>query len=449
MDQLPQAIDSEINVIGAILVDGADAMKKISHVVTHDDFFDKRHVIIFRAAEKLYRENKAIDLITLSDFLMMKGYLEIVGGSAYLTETTNYMMPMSHLVHHARIIADRAVLRRIIVASQGIIEKAHKEDDLDKFLLEAEDMLKGVTRTSARAENKLAIVDASEWRRIAKDTQPPEGQVRGLSSSYKALDDVTEGFEGGEMYILTGHTGHGKSQLATNWAINIAQQGKNVLFINTEMTKLQMGRRLNSILGDEEMKGHIYLNDRSDINERDVIAIMENAKEGGCDLVVVDHLHYFARSEDNATGQVSRMTKEFKDAAVTLDLPLLLLCHIDQSKPETMRPTLKMLKNSSSIAQDADLVMTVFRNEDKNPGVLEIIRLKGRSNAGKNKYGELYYQGLRLVQDQPPRPSADTTYYDQNARMLGERDDDEGTVFVPSWAKDPSTGGDVPIHSTP
>lgn len=439
---IPHSLESEIHLIGALMFDGNETMKKISHIVTHQDFYDKRHAVIFRAAEKLYREKKIIDLITVSDFLQLKGYLDQVGGSAYLSQASDDIYSTAKVVHYARVVADRAVLRRIINASSKIIDKARHEDDLDQFLLEAEATLKGVTRSSARAENKLAVVDAEDWRKIARDSDPPEGQVRGLSSGYKALDDVTEGFEGGEMYILTGHTGHGKSQLATNWAVSVAQRGHNVLFINTEMTKLQMGRRLNSILGDEELKGKIELNDRADIDHRDVVAIMEGAKERGCDMVVVDHLHYFARSEDNATGQVSKMTKEFKDAAVTLEIPLLMLCHIDQSKPETVRPTLKMLKNSSSIAQDADLVLTVFRNEDKNPGVLEIIRLKGRSNAGKNKYAEVYYSGLKLVQSKPATPSESPTFYDNTAKLLGEKDEDD--LYIPAdWSESKRAGEDV------
>lgn len=426
---LPQATDSERMLLAACMVQGRDGMKRIAHIVTHKDFFDNTHNLIFRAIEHLYREQKDIDVVTVSEFLQLKGYYNIVGGG-FLAELTNDMPPLAHLVTHARIVADRAVLRRIIETSQQIITQAHSEDDLDKFLVDAESMLKNVTRAAYAAESKLNVVDLEEWRDIARKTEPKTGEVRGLSSGYKAVDDITEGFEGGEMYILTGHTGQGKSQLATNWSINVAQRGKVVLFINTEMTKLQMGRRVNNILEEEKISGKILLNDRSDIQHKDVIAIMENAKEKGCDLVVVDHLHYFARSIDNTTGEVSRMTKDFKDAAVNLDIPLLLLCHVDQSKPATYRPTLKMLKNSSSIAQDADVVMTIFRDEEKNPGVLEIVRLKGRSTSGRHKYGELYYDGLRLTEQKP----ASMNYAAQAAQQLGERD--ESDLSIPNWADD-------------
>lgn len=436
---LPQALDSEQVIIGAVLSEGRDAIKRVAHIVTHRDFYDKKNSVVFRAMEYLYKEQQDIDIVTVSEFLQLKGYLDVVGGASALVDLGNSYVSSAHIVTHARVVADRSVLRRIIEASQKIIDRAYSEDDLDKFLIEAETELKGVTRSSARAENKLAVVDLVEWRRIARETETPPGTVRGLSSGYRALDELTEGFEGGEMYILTGHTGQGKSQLATNWAINVAKRNHTVLFINTEMTKIQMGRRVNFILGEEGLEGKIIINDRSDIEHRDVIAIMENAKEKGCDMVVVDHLHYFVRSIEHTTAEVSRMTKDFKDAAVNLDIPLLLLCHVDQSKPPTVRPTLKMLKNSSSIAQDSDIVLTIFRDEDKNPGVLELIRLKGRSTAGNKKYGELYYDGLKLTEQKANK----TEVIFQDYHEPKERD--ETDLSVPGWAGDTST---TPIVST-
>lgn len=441
---LPHANDSEKFILAICLIEGKDGVKRISHLVDHKDFYDTRHAVIYRAIEYLYKNQKDINLVSVHEFLQLKGYSDQIGGASYLAELTMDLPPASHVPTHAKTIRDRAVLRNIIKVSTEIARRAHTEDDLDKFLMDAESSIKNVTRAAVSSEGKHSMVDLDDWRQIARDTQPSPGTVRGISSGYKALDDITEGFEGGEMYILTGHTGQGKSQLATNWAINVAQTGKTVLFINTEMTKLQMGRRVNNILGDDKISGRIILNDRSDIDHRDVVAIMENAKEAGCDFVVVDHLHYFARSEDNATGQVSKMTKEFKDAAVNLDIPLLLLCHVDQSKPATMRPTLKMLKNSSSIAQDSDMVLTIFRNEEENPGVLEIIRLKGRSTAGRISRGQVYYDGLKLTEVQPISAAESVRYVDHQSRMLGERDAED--LSVPNWASGGTAGPVIPIN---
>lgn len=422
---VPYSHEAERDLLGAVLLGGGDELKKVLHLVTADDFHMKIHAVIFRAMVALYEHQTEPDYIGVTDFLRMKGYLEDVGGAEYLQTLYSNTHSTTRTVSYAKIVAERATLRRIIQACSDVIQAAGKEPDLSKLLMLAEDKIKGVTRQAAKAESKLKTVDADDWRKIARDTEPNPGQVRGISSGYKCIDELTEGFSGGDMYILTGHTKHGKSQLALNWAVNVAKQGKTILFINTEMTKLQMGRRLNSILSDRSLPGKILLNDRSDLEARDVVAIMEQAKENGCDMVVVDHLHYFARSEDNATGQISKYTKEFKDAAVNLDLPLLMLCHIDQSKPETMIPTIKMLKNSSSIAQDADMVLTVFRNEDKQPGIMEVVRLIGRSTSGGKKFTQLYTEGFKLTEQKPEN------FADIYARQLGEKD--EIDLSIPGW----------------
>lgn len=429
MDETPQpySLEAEQELIAGVLLNGREELKKVLHIVAPEDFHVKKHHVIFRAMTSLYEHDKETDYPSVKDFLSMKGYLDDVGGDDYLLKMTSSPWP-TRSVPNAKIISERATLRRIIEACGKVILEAGREPDLTKLLATAEDTIKGVTRKAAKAESKLKTVDAEDYRQLARETEPMPGQVRGLSTGYRAVDELTEGMAPGDMIILTGHTKHGKSQLALNIAVNVAKQGKTVLFINTEMTKLQMGRRLNSVLDDKPLLGKILLNDRSDLEARDVVMIMEQAKESGCDLVIVDHLHYFARSEDNATGQISRYTKEFKDAAVNLDLPLLMLCHIDQSKPEHMIPTIKMLKNSSSIAQDSDMVLTVFRNEERNPGILEVWRLVGRMTSGGKKVQQLYMEGFKLTEQRPEN------FADQYARQLGEKDEDESDLLIP-WPK--------------
>lgn len=420
-------------MIAAILIGGREAMKKMQHIVTKDDFTDRRHVIIWRAATYLMKRDKEIDLLTLSDFLKQKLLLDEVGGSAYLTETTNYIPTYMNCHLYAKIVADKAVARRIILAAQDIIKKATGEDDMDNFVYEAEQRLKGVTRSSARKESKHSVVDLEEWRKIARETTPPTGGIRGMSLGYRKLDEMTEGFEPGEVMILTGHTKHGKSKLAANLAWNVAQQGKNVMFINTEMTKMQVARRMNGMAKDDSpTKGKIYMNDRADLEAYDVTALMERAKEMGCDMVIVDHLHFFSRSTDNQTNEISKITKEFKEAAVQYELPLLLLCHIKQGDT-TKRPTLESLKGSSSIAQDADIILTVWRDDRPtatDPFKTEVLRLAHRSAERAITHIELFGEGIRLLEERPPTTEQQKQWVEDNAKMLGENDDDDEE---PAW----------------
>lgn len=431
--ELPSSMDAEQSVIGAVLIGGREAMKQMQHIVTKDDFTDRRHVVIWRAATYLMKRDKDIDLLTLSDFLRQKGYLDEIGGSSYLSETTNYIPTYYNCHLYAKIVADRAVARRIILAAQDIMQKATSEDDMDNFVHEAEQRLKGVTRSSARKESKHSIVDLEEWRKIARESAPDTGAIRGMSLGYRKLDEMTEGFEPGEVMILTGHTKHGKSKLAANLAWNVAQQGKNVMFINTEMTKMQVARRMNGMTKDDApTKGKIYMNDRADLEAYDATALMERAKEMGCDMVIIDHLHFFSRSTDNQTNEISKITKEFKEAAVQYELPLLLLCHIKQGDT-TKRPTLESLKGSSSIAQDADIILTVWRDDRPtatDPFKTEVLRLAHRSAERAITHIELFGEGIRLLEERPPTTEQQAQWVKDNERMLGENEDDDKE---PAW----------------
>lgn len=399
---MPEAVESERVVLGSIVIDGVDAMKKIGHILVHNDFFEDSHRYIYRAMEKLYSEQKDIDIITIVGVLKDNGYLDIVGGASYISELSSEVVTSLHIVTHAKIVADRSALRNVIRAAKDIMAMTQGEDDLDTLLEKAESRIKGVTREASKIEDKLAVVDLEDWRKVARDTEDRNGEVRGISTGYKNLDEMLEGFEPGEMMILTGHTKHGKSRLAANIAWNVANLGKTVYFINTEMTKLQMGRRFNALAGDRVPSGKILLNDKAGLGYYDVIRIMENAKEKGCDLVIVDHLHFFSRSVENQTNEISKIAKDFKDAAVTYELPLLMLCHLQQADTKKY-PTLQMIKNSSSIAQDADIVISVWMDDRPQADGIEtrILRLAHRSASNSKREIVLFNEGMKLVETAP------------------------------------------------
>lgn len=432
----PTAVQSEQAVIGAIISEGREAMKKIQHLVTKDDFSVNANALIWRAATYLMKRDTDIDMITISDFLKQKGYLDQVGGSAYMAETSNMYLGPQMVVPHARIVADRAVARRIMKAGAEIVRKAGKADDIEKFILESEQLLKGVTKSSARKESKAAVSDLEEWRKVARETAPMSGQIRGMSLGFDKIDDLTEGFEAGEVLVITGHTKHGKSKLAANLVWNVASRGTDVMFINTEMTKIQVARRMNGMTPDPgATPGKIYLNDRADLEAHDATALMEKAKEMGCGMVVIDHLHFFSRSADNQANEISKVTKEFKEAAVQLEIPLILLCHIQQGD-STKRPTLQMLKGSSSIAQDADIVLTVFRDDRPNatdPHKMEVLRLAHRSAERAITHVELYGEGIRLLDERPPTTQQQKQWAEDQERMIGEGRVGDGTRAERGW----------------
>ena len=152
----------------------------------------------------------------------------------------------------------------------------------------------------------------------------------------------------------------------------------------------------------------------------------------GCDMVIIDHLHFFSRSTDNQTNEISKITKEFKEAAVQYEIPLLLLCHIKQGDT-TKRPTLESLKGSSSIAQDADIILTVWRDDRPtatDPFKTEVLRLAHRSAERAITHIELFGEGIRLLEERPPTTEQQKQWVEDNEKMLGETDDEDDT---PGW----------------
>lgn len=402
--KVPQAIESERMVLGSILIDG-DTIKRVFHLLDEmgNDFYNRAHRTIWLAMAHLYKNQDTIELKSVYELLNEKEYLEEIGGAAYLTDLINEVTTTTAIVTHAKNIARRAALRNVISASQDIVKMTQNSNlTLDELLEKAEGRLKGVTRASAKIEDKLGMVDLEEWRKIARETENRDGEIHGISTGIKGMDDMIEGFEPGEMMIITGHTKHGKSRLAANIAKNVAGLGKTVLYINTEMTKLQMGRRFNAMLGDRVLPGKIRLNDKAGLTYMNVLQIMEKAKEDGCDLVIVDHLHFFSRSIDNQTSEISKMAKDFKDAAVEMEIPLIMLCHLAQADTKK-KPTLQMIKNSSSIAQDADIVIGVWIDDrpDADDNETQVLRLAHRSAGNSTKKIVLYNDGMNLTEIKP------------------------------------------------
>lgn len=431
--KVPQAIESEKVVLGSILIDG-ESIKRIAHLLGErgEDFYLQSHRYIYLAMMDLYKSQEAIDIISIFELLNEKGVsADVYGGSSYLAQLASEVTTSTAIVTHAKNVAKRAVLRNMIKASQSIIKMTNESNlTLDEMLEKAEGKIKGVTRESSKIEDKLGMVDLEDWRKIARETEDRDGEVHGISTGIKGFDDMIEGFEPGEVMIVTGHTKHGKSRFAANIAKNVANQGKTVLYINTEMTKLQMGRRFNTMLGDAKLKGKIRLNDKAGLTHVNALQLMEKAKEDGCDMVIIDHLHFFSRSIDNQTNEISKMAKDFKDAAVEMEIPLIMLCHLQQADTKK-KPTLQMIKNSSSIAQDADMVIGVWLDDrpDADDNETQILRLAHRSAGGSTKKIVLYNDGMNLKEIKPaPSQQRGQMIHDPNRIIEGRKADDIGDI---------------------
>lgn len=424
----PITEDGEIAVLGSVMIDDR-AFNKISHIIEEKDFYFAQHRWIWKAMSELNGEGEETDVLILAHKLKDMGALDLVGGPAYLTQLSNITPTASHVVQYARQVAKYATLRRIIEAARDVAGMTQRIENYDELLVKVEERINGVTRSAARAQNKLELVDLQHEMTKAREHREPEGTIKGLSTGLSKIDQMTQGFVPGELMIISGQTSHGKTQLANNIILNVLRNNHTVMFVTMEMTKQETADRFNALTDDQDIgEGKVFLNMRSDLAYTDVTKLIQRAKERGCSMVVIDHLHYFSRSVENATQEVSKIVKEFKQAAVLYEMPVILICHVRKMAPK-LHPTIEHLRDSSLIAQDADLVLMVWRDESpgaNNPFQVEVTLWKNRNRQKKHRRDYLYAVGMKLEEEDKNTVEAKQdaqAWAQQTARMLGEKDD--------------------------
>jgi len=214
-----------------------------------------------------------------------------------------------------------------------------------------------------------------------------KGKYTGVHLGFPHIEEAMGSFLPGELFTIGGDTGHGKSLLAMNMAQNAYKHHqKPVLMVNLELTRNQAIERFYHLSGTDHDYAGIMVQEASSVAYRDIDILMKKAKAEDCCLVVIDHLHFFSRSADNATQELSRIMKHFKECAVENNLPVILLSHVtptrqmgpDGTVKKVHKPGLHNFKGSSSIEQDSDMVGFVFRDE-QNPTEMDFYMRKNRS----------------------------------------------------------------------
>jgi len=262
----------------------------------------------------------------------------------------------------------------------------------------------------AARKKRTERVPIQDYFKEAKEIHRMAGQVQGLSTHIKNIDDLTLGMTGGELIVMSGPTSAGKTQLTTMIAYNVAAHGDKVLFVTMEMTKAQMTDRFMSAGGtdlSELSHGIIEYQKESDLAALDIPYLVGDAVRDGTKLIVIDHLHYFGSEDDSNQAQaLGRIVKDFKQAAVANNVPIILICHIRKLSSEGKKPTANDLRDSSLIGQHADQIIMVWRDirpSAQDATVVEVTNWKNRLrglHAGKRRR-TFYAVGARLREERP------------------------------------------------
>lgn len=426
----PQNLDAEMSLLGAVLID-EDVLANITDKIKAVDFYDKRHETIFEGMIRLYERHQPVDLLTLSDELKRKDELELIGGSAYLTELTNYVPTAAHAEAYAELVAQKAVRRRLIKASGAVTEIAYDEEkSIQELLGTAEAELFSVSDASLKQDlTSLETILTDSFDRM-EELHRNKGALRGIPTGYRDLDNMTAGLQPSDLIILAARPAMGKTTLVTNLAYNIATIAKkSVLFFSLEMSKEQLVDRMladasgvdswnirTGNLSDEDFgklseamgemaEAPIFIDDTPGVSVLEMrTKARREAHNNPLGLIIIDYLQLMQGSgkhDGNRVQEVSEISRGLKLIARELNVPVIALSQLSRTVENRTPqiPQLADLRESGSIEQDADIVAFIYREEYYNPDtdrqrITDLIIAKHRNGpVGKV---ELYFHPERL-----------------------------------------------------
>ncbi len=413
---LPRSVDAEESLISAILMDN-EIFTDVAEILTEDDFYATSLSLIFHAMSELYTGNKPMDLVTVANRLTEKGQIKKIGGAAYLAKIIDTAPVASNAVHYARLIREKASLRRLMEKSHEIIQCcAQNPGDITEVFEFAERSIFDVTQRNIRPTCH-AIQDILFQNLSALEhRQKNKNRLSGVPTGFKALDQLTCGLQPSDLIILAARPSMGKTALALNIARHAAVDfDVPVAIFSLEMSKEQLSMRMlcaesgvNSIrLRDGQLDtddwinlhhaagvlgdAPIYFDDSPDIRVLEIKAKARRLKKNkGLGLIIIDYLQLMEakRHAERRDLEISEISRSLKGLAKELNVPVIALSQLNRrlENRDNKKPQLSDLRESGSIEQDADLVLLIYRDEVYHPepdnpniGKAEIILAKHRN----------------------------------------------------------------------
>lgn len=447
---LPSNINAEAAVLSAMLID-KDASNKGIEKLKEEYFYRSANKTIFRTMQEIYYDNTEIDAITLIDRLVRANIIEKLGGIPYINELVDVVVSSANFDYHLNIVVEQALLRQLIVASNGIIEACYQSDQSVKTIVdEAEQAIFAI----AELPQDQGFVKVGDYAHsVLNDVEKVASthvSVVGISSGYTDLDRLTGGFRPGQLIVLAARPAMGKTSLALNIAQHAAvEMNKKVAIFTMEMSKEELLMRMFSTASEVSMdamlKGfglneekvvriaqaaeglsqkHIYIDDQGSNTPLEIRAKARrlSAQIGGLDLIIIDYMQLMTslKNRDNRQQEISEISRALKVLAKDLKIPVIALSQLNRllEARDNKRPVLSDLRESGAIEQDADLVMFIYREEyylqlakekskyhkkDKDAPELtyeeELEKVKGIAEViiGKNRHGATGTVNLRFV----------------------------------------------------
>jgi len=397
MRSMPTNTEAERAVIGSVLLDNL-MLAEVSEQITAKDFHSEANRFLFESMESLSGTNTPMDLLTIAEDLKRRSLLDRVGGPAYLQLCADTVPTAANAAHYAKIVRDKSMLRRTIMAATEIAHRAYDQnpdedggDGVDDLLDWAENEIftiaetrtkGGVHRIDEVVKKTLAHIDALAKRK---------GDITGVATGFTELDNMTAGLQDSELVILAARPSVGKTALALNIARNAAVYCP-ALVLSLEMSRQALGMRLFSteaeIDSSKLRRGYVaksdwpkltgaaqlleklplYIDDSSNPTTLEIKAKARRVKaEHGLGIIIIDYLQLIkprAKKGANREQEISQISRDLKAMAKELEVPVLALAQLNratENRPDS-KPRLSDLRESGAIEQDSDVIMFLWRD---------------------------------------------------------------------------------------
>lgn len=412
----PQNIEAEQSMLSAILIDN-NALLDVIELLSPEDFYKTAHQKIFSAIIDLFDRGEPIDLVTLANHLNEKGNLEKIGGASYLARLVDAVPLAVNAQHYAKIIHDKAALRRLIENSNAIAKRCFKDEgDVDDVIDFAEASIFEISEKKSKQSfyplSKLILRNIE----TLEEKQGNRSLVTGIPMGFTRLDNLTSGLQNSDLIILAARPSMGKTALALNIARNAAVETNiPVAIFSLEMSKEQLSLRMlcsEARLDSSRLKGGffsmedwrrvtdaagvlsespIYIDDTPSLSAMEIRAKARRLKmDKNLGLIIIDYLQLMqARgTAERRDLEISEISRALKALAKELNLPVLALSQLNRmlEQRNDKRPRLSDLRESGALEQDADVVAFIYRDEIYNPdqnnpkkGIADIILAKQRN----------------------------------------------------------------------
>ncbi|MBO6015722.1 MAG: replicative DNA helicase [Lachnospiraceae bacterium] len=411
---MPQSIEAEQSVVGSMLLDN-EAIVIASEIITGEDFYNKQYGVLFEAMVELQDEGCSVDMVTLQNRLKEKDVPPEVSSLEFIRDLIALVPTSANIRHYARIVADKALLRRLIRLNEDIANSCYQGKESTDFILEdTEKRVFDLIQRRGSADFvpiRQVVMNAMDKIEKASKTQ---GNVTGIATGFLDLDYRTAGMQPSDLVLIAARPSMGKTAFVLNIAQHVAfKQKECVAIFSLEMSKEQLVNRMFSLesgvdaqklrtgqLMDDEWekliegadtigRSKLIIDDTPGISISELRSKCRKYKlEHGLKMIIIDYLQLMSGSgrSDSRQQEISDISRSLKALARELNVPVLALSQLSRAveqRPDH-RPMLSDLRESGAIEPDADVVMFIYRDdyynkETEKKGISEIIIAKQRN----------------------------------------------------------------------